>query len=137
MIAVFSDVNKLETRPAISTENDWATGKLFPWGQRLASARRDRQLQTLGNYKDYVTHSLQAAKSSNGSAATSSFWYDHFEANGLLLRQTAKSHPGNPFMVARTTSEIIDGHNGIWGEDLTKWVIGFMLELHKRASASE
>jgi hypothetical protein len=40
-------------------------------------------------------------------------------------------------MVARTTPDIIDGHNGIWGEDLTKWMIGFMLELHKRASACE
>jgi hypothetical protein len=122
---------------AISSENDWATGKAFPLGQWLAFARRDRQRQTLGNYREYITHSLQALQSTDRSAAISKFWYDHFEANCLLLRRTAMSHPGNPFMVARTTPDIIDGHNGIWGESLRNWMIEFMLELHKRASLSE
>lgn len=121
----------------ISSENDWATGKAFPFGQRLAFARKERQRKTIGNYRDYVTHSLQTARSSDGSAPTDNFWYDHFEGDGLRLLRTADSHPGNPFMVARTTPAIIDGHNGIWGEDLWKWMIGYMLELHKRASESE
>jgi|SoiMethySBSTD1v2_1073268.scaffolds.fasta_scaffold182432_3 hypothetical protein len=122
---------------AISSVNDWATGVAFPLGQLLSFARRDRQRHTLGNYEHYVTHRLQAAKSSDDSAATSRFWYDHFETNGLQLLRIAKSQSGNPFMVARTTPDIIDGHNGIWGEGLTKWMIGFMLELHKRGSSTE
>jgi hypothetical protein len=119
---------------AIASENDWATGKAFPLGQRLEFARRDRQRLALGNYKEYVTHSLQAVTSSDGSPASSSFWYDCFEAAGLLLLRTADRQPGNPFVVARTTSGVIDGHNGIWGEALRRWMIGFLRALQDRAS---
>jgi hypothetical protein len=121
---------------AIATENDWATGTAFPLGQRLEFATRDRQRQTLGNYKEYITHSLQDMKLSNDSSARSTFWYDRFEAAGLQLLRTSNRQPGNPFVVARTTSDIIDGHNGIWGKTLRSWMIGFLRELQQRASGS-
>jgi hypothetical protein len=106
---------------------------MFPIGQSIAFARKDRQRQTLGNYMNYVTHSLQAVKSSDAPAESNSFWYDHFNAEELLLRRT-QGKEGNPFMVTRTTRDIIDGHNGIWGEDLKNWMISFLLEVEKNAS---
>jgi hypothetical protein len=118
----------------IATENDSATGRLFPLGQRLEFARRDRQRQTLGNYEEYVTHCLRAVNPSTDASARSTFWYDHFEAAGLVLLRTARRQPGNPFLVARTTSAIIDGHNGIWEKPLRSWMIGFLRELQQRAS---
>jgi hypothetical protein len=133
----------------ITTENDWATEKAFPWGQWLAFARKDRQRQTLGNYKEYITHKLlsasepsdattaaepsdatTAAEPSDAPAPRSSFWYDCFkDDDGVQLLRTAKRQHGNPFIVARTTSDIIDGHNGIWREVLRKWMIAFLLRL--------
>jgi hypothetical protein len=91
---------------------------------------------TLGNYMDYVTHSLQRVKSSNDSSAANSFWYDRFETGGIQLLRTAERQPGNPFLVARTTSDIINEHGGIWEEDLRNWIIGFLREVQKAASES-
>ena len=120
---------------SIATDNDWATGRLFPLGQSLGFARRARQRITLGNYKDYVTHSLQLVTPSDGSPPSVKFWYDHFEAAGLVLLRKANANPGNPFFVARTTSDIIDGHNDIWQPTLSSWMVSFLLELHKRRAA--
>jgi hypothetical protein len=121
----------------LGSENDWATGTLFPWGQWLEFARRDRQRVALGNYKDYFTHSLQHVKTSNDSPGNSTFWYDNFEAGGLVLLRTAERQPGNPFVVAPTTSDIIDGHNGIWGNVLRRWMISFLGQLERRAPVPE
>lgn len=120
---------------AISTENDAATGFYFPLGQTLAFARRPRQRHTLGNYGGYVTHRLERLTSSDELAPSSRFWYDQFVAEGLLLQRTSDKQQGNPFIIARTTPDVIDGHNGIWKEDFTRWVSAFMLTLQERASA--
>ncbi len=112
---------------AIATENDWATRYAFPLGQWLDFARRDRQLQTLGNYQNYVTHTLETVSSTDRAATNGSFWFDGFEAAGLRLQlKEGSRHAGNPFIVARTTPRIIDGHNGIWGKDLREWIVLFL-----------
>jgi hypothetical protein len=117
---------------AISTENDWATGKAFPVGQSLEFAtRRDRRRQTLGNHKPYLTHRLARVISGNYPATADRFWYDHFEDAGLQLVRTTDRQPGNPFLVARTTSDVVDGHNGIWEEALRKWMVAFVLKLER------
>jgi hypothetical protein len=64
------------------------------------------------------------------------FWYDRFDAAGLQLLRTAERQPGNPFIVARTTPDIVDGHNGIWGDALRKWLIAFLGALHRRAASN-
>jgi hypothetical protein len=154
---------------AIGTENDWATRRAFPLGQFVEFARRKRQRETLGNYKEYFTHSLQAVEQgqlrqqpgspwshSNATASRcanelapkvqpelggpeeqNSFWYDSFQAAGLILLRTATRQPGNPFLVACTTSDIIDGHNGIWGNRFKSWIIGFLVELDQHRLAAE
>jgi hypothetical protein len=122
---------------ALSAENDWATGTAFPIGQWLDGARRERQRITLGNYDEYVTHRLQAVGTDLHSLASSDFWYDCFEAAGLMLFRTATTQPGNPFLIARTTRDIIDGHNGILGDKLRSWTVNFLLEIEKRRTAPQ
>lgn len=118
---------------AIATENDRATGRMFPLGQSVEFARTSRQRETLGNHGAYVTHELKAVSPSDGPS-TSRFWFDSFEAAGLVLqRKEGVRHPGNPFIVARTTPDVIDGHNGIWGKDLRNWVIAFLRRLQDPA----
>ncbi len=110
----------------LSTENDWATGTAFPWGQWLDLAHGDRQYQTLGNYKGYITHRLERAESRGDTSADGGVWYDAFAARPLRLVRNANSEAGNPVIVARTSADIIDNHNGIWGEELRKWLIAFL-----------
>lgn len=121
---------------AISTDNDRATGWAFPVGQYLEFATRKRQCVTLGNYESYVTHTLKAVPESDG-ASPDGFWFDRFTASGLQLQQKEEcKQPGNPFIVARTTSDIIDGHSEIWTEPLRNWVICFLRRLQDPATVA-
>jgi hypothetical protein len=119
----------------LASENDWATRMAFPLGQRLELAQMARQCTTLGNYRDYITHNLEQVESGYAPPKENHFWYDHFEAQGLRLRRTTDyGHPGNPFIVARTTKDIINGHNKIWGKKLRKWIVSFLWTLQQRRS---
>jgi hypothetical protein len=120
---------------AISSKNDWANRALFPLGQLFVSLRKARQRKTLGNCLEYVTHSLLGDPKPDGRSGHDGFWFDRFTAHGLVLQRTGKLHEGNPFMVARTTRDVIDGHNGIWEGKLRDWMIAFLLKLHERASS--
>lgn len=121
---------------SISTENDWATKFAFPIGQWLAAARSRRELTTLGNYGPFTTHSLTPSPSEreNDDSAT----MEQFEAVGLRLSRLTDSsaprvvHAHNPFFVARTTRDVIDGHNGIWADDFRLWLSKFIGALEIR-----
>ena len=76
----------------IATENDWTTGIAFPVGQRLEFATMSRHILTLGNYVDYVTHSLKAKATSDRPSTNSAFWFDNFEDAGLRLQLARISH---------------------------------------------
>ena len=118
----------------ISTENDWATGWAFPFARCLEFATRDRQRLTIGNYPKYVTHDLEAASSDSGKSLKGALWFDSFEAGGLRLKlRESTRQRGNPFVIARTTSDIIDGHNGIWEGALRNWTMSFLGEVQKHS----
>jgi hypothetical protein len=122
----------------VSTRNDWATRIAFPLGQCLEFARMKRQRRTIGNYKKYVTHTLKrTGPRTHGGPARDTFWFDDFETDGLLLEQTDRKHPGNPFVVAATTKDIINGHNGIWTEGFRNWLIGFVVALEQHAEGRQ
>jgi pimeloyl-ACP methyl ester carboxylesterase len=120
---------------SIATDNDIATGEYFPLGQWLGIHRTRLEKSTLGNYVPYRTHSLAAAQCGTGATAVT----DKFQAAGLCLSRNPwtiddeKNHKtrcfGNPFLVAGTTKEIIDGHNGIWNEPFSDWLSAFITEL--------
>jgi hypothetical protein len=123
----------------ISADNDTATKRAFPFGQRLAFASMDRQRSTLGNYERYVTHQLAPKPTFEDKAASSLYWFDDYEAAGLRLWRkpdAASQEHGDPFIVATTTPEVIDGHSGIWGDELTAWITGFLGEVQERATAA-
>lgn len=126
---------------AISSKADGATTVLYPLGQFVALGTRKRERTTLGNYNDYVTHDLTR---SCEWTSQSNFWYDHFEANGLSLLHRMEQKPpigkgaphwGNPFIVARTTREIIKNHNDIWNGSLRDWIVSFIGQMEARASS--
>lgn len=126
---------------SISTDNDGATRNLFPIGQWLAMFRTDLEQTTLGNFERYRTHTLTAnsADCPNNGRLT-----EGFAAAGLCLtRDLTLSDPSkkhcehNPFLIAGTTKDVIDGHNGIWTDPFSEWMSAFLaaLERHHQEAA--
>jgi hypothetical protein len=125
---------------AISSKADGATTVLYPLGQFVALRTRKRERTTLGNYSDYVTHDL--TRSCEGTSQ-SNFWYDHFAVNGLSLLHRMEqrppilkgaSHFGNPFIVARTTRDIIKDHSDIWNDVMRDWIVNLIGEIETARS---
>lgn len=122
---------------SISTENDWATKLAFPAGQWLGLARSQRELTTLGNYQPYLTHRLVPVTDDSPDVSDFARITEDFTASGLRLtrlapgeaRRVVQAH--NPFLVAATTKSVIDGHNGIWGADFSKWLQELIAALEK------
>lgn len=131
-----------EQRPVlltVSTTNDWATKTAFPMGQLFDLRWRERQLTTLGNYQHYFTHELrirQPGEGHDGDPADTSPWYDNFCSGTVCLTRIDKLQPANPFLVATTSSDIIDGHNGIWNEPFIGWLINFTSEVGGGSTSS-
>lgn len=118
----------------ISTSNDLATLAAFPLGQWLGGLWHGRDVETLGNYAPYVTHHLE--RQAGGQPEQSDWWYDAFCRSALCLRRTERRQPGNPFIVARTTGEILDGHSGIWAPDFLRWLDAFVEQVDQRKSSA-
>jgi len=125
---------------SVSTENDWATKRAFPIGQWLGLARSKRELTTLGNYLPYCTHSLVPVSNRHEVDATHNAegLSEYFCAGSLRLARLSREqvqrvvHAHNPFLVARTTKAVIDGHNGIWGREFKTWLEALIIELERR-----
>jgi hypothetical protein len=118
---------------SVATDNDWATRRAFPLGQWLGRARSARELTTLGNYLPFVTHTLSRATASAEQFNDASL-SEEFVSEGLCLARLARGcrstvMPHNPFIVASTTKDVIDGHNGIWTEGFGGWLIGLITAL--------
>ena len=134
---------------SIATDNDWATGRAFPVGQWLGMFRTDMDTTTLGNFEQYRTHSLFKAdvadcmyNDRDPAALTESF-----AAAGLCLmrdpptRDDARRNkvrcPHSPFLVVGTTKDVIDGHNGIWNDQFSKWMSELIAELELSRQPAE
>jgi pimeloyl-ACP methyl ester carboxylesterase len=125
---------------SISTNNDEATENLFPLGQKLAMYRSSEVTKTLGNFEAYRSHSLR--RDDKGVCLPEAPLTESFAANGLCLERlpdvvdpdpskTNRFCPKNPFLVADTTKDIIDGHNGIWDEEkpFREWLFALITAL--------
>ena len=109
---------------SVATDNDTATGIAFPLGQWIALGRADREMTTLGNYDPFFTHKL-AERIDKDLPAAQPDSPDKLCAGGLCLE---RSEPdplmvGNPYFVVRTTSDIVNGHNGIWDDRFQAWLL--------------
>jgi hypothetical protein len=122
---------------SVSSDGDWATKTAFPVGQWLGFYRSETEITTLGNYTKYETHSLRTADSNGcGGSSVSNDLSESFVANGLCLARDPTPHnedqiiqPRNPFLIARTTSDIIKDHNDIWNEKFAGWLFAYIDEL--------
>jgi pimeloyl-ACP methyl ester carboxylesterase len=131
---------------SITARNDSATGLAFPVAAWLATRwehvrtweQRKALIHTMGHLPWMKTHEVTydpaAVTGARASAATSSpevlaaerqpsdpsyhervaGWERHF-AGGAVLRHTAMD-PDNRFWVVQASKEVIDGHNGIFGD---------------------
>ncbi len=127
------DENQQPLLLSVATENDGATKWAFPLGQWLGFARAKLQRTTLGNFEKYRTHTLRRS-TGESRAKGSEFWFDGFRAGGIELRRK-EAHlpqPGNPFLVADTQKDLIDGHSRIWDSDFVKWIIRFVATLDRQ-----
>lgn len=125
----------------ISTTNDWATKTAFPLGQWLSRSNHERQLSTLGNYDNYITHTLIFDRKQmivTANRALSSPWYDDFCYLNICLNRRVEDtrQPRNPFIVATTNEQVLDGHNGIWQDTFIAWLAEFFEEVAKRRAKS-
>jgi hypothetical protein len=90
----------------------------------------------LGNYQPFFTHALTPLGTGNCRPSEPSSLTENFGAAKLCLSRTSRVNapvqPHNPFIVARTSSDIIDGHNGIWGAAFTTWLAELVTALEAR-----
>lgn len=117
---------------SISTENDSATRLAFPLGQVMGTRWKQRERTTLGNYEPYRTHHLLQA---TAPSPIGGVWYDNFCQQSLCL---VRDDPvaGYPFLVAKTDSNVLDGHNGIWSTSFQKWLASFIETASDKRSGS-
>ena len=123
---------------SVSSEGDLATKVAFPIGQWLGTYRSERELTALGNYIQYQTHSLRIVSSDTCSSTAQNSLSEHFVANGICLaRDTVGVNRNivqerNPFLVARTTFDIISNHNDVWNDRFYAWLFAYINELGNR-----
>ena len=121
---------------SVSSDGDWATKTAFPVGQWLGFYRSETEMTTLGNYTKYETHSLRTAESNGCGSSVLNDLSERFVAYGLCLTRDPTPHnedqiiqPRNPFLIARTTSDIIKDHNDIWNDKFSGWLFAYINEL--------
>jgi hypothetical protein len=120
---------------SVSSEDDWATQSFFPLGQWLDHFRSRPEITTLGNYREYQTHSLVREHSRACGSWTWNRLSERFVANKLcLVRDRVRYNDGivqrrNPFLIARTDKSIISGHTDIWNPRFLDWLLAYVNEL--------
>ena len=123
---------------SVTAQNDWATGYAFPIGEALATLgestrgwrQRQALVQTMGHLDWMRTHELTAAPQPPHEAARRADLVTSTEAiwaspQGAVLTRLPGFPPETPFWVVRATPEVIDGHNGIFGDVF----VGFVHDL--------
>ena len=122
---------------SISSSGDYATRFAFPAGSLLAFDFSERQRTTVGNYCNFATHVLRTTNGDESDCRPQepSQTTNTFKAEGLCLQRkndVDRYQPNNPFMVAETTSEIIEDHNDIWNDKFSRWLLAFVKALERR-----
>lgn len=115
---------------SVTAKNDLATGLAFPVAMAFStiteSVRSWRERQavvcTMGHLEWMKTHDLSApADASRARHQVQGVSQTGLQGKAVLTR-VASSHSGNPFWVVQATREVVDGHNGIWGQIFVDWV---------------
>ena len=132
---------------SISSEGDWATKYAFPVGQFLGAYTSRAEQTTLGNYEDYQNHSLRTSNYEDCGDQNTNDLSENFYANRICLLREKRIvvsnknekafnkrvfQPNNPFLVARTSADIIGGHNDIWNEIFSDWPFAYIERLSEQ-----
>ncbi len=100
---------------SISSVTDTATRVAFPVGQVLNFERLPKRRTTLGNYKEYQTHDVTLRTAQPQPNAMCSLL--------VCMTLTAEDELAHvPFINATASSEVIDGHNDIWNDNVKDFV---------------
>ncbi|HKN31433.1 MAG TPA: hypothetical protein VJY34_27580, partial [Roseiarcus sp.] len=131
---------------SVSTDNDYATKFAFPVGQFVGSERSNLELTTIGNYFEYQTHTLTQTDQSKCLSSEDNSLSERFFDSGICLARIVNTSradgaipeitPHDPFLVARTTSDIINGHGGIWDKEFSNWLFAFISALIEKRDRS-
>ena len=116
----------------IATDNDAATGYAFPLGQSVAWKTGANEITTLGNFPAFWTHDLSrttepVCQGTNNEKGLT----EQYSAGEVCLRRT-EGFAHNPFMLVRSHSDLLNGHNGIWDAGFTAWLFQYLDELGKQ-----
>ena len=133
---------------SVTGQNDRATGRAFPIGETVASigestrGRRERQalINTMGHLSWMLSHDLSApgvhlpvsrqlhrepSKSARRANLVTAAEEEWTSSHGALLRRRRGVPANHPFWNVCATPEVIDGHNGIFGDVF----VGFVYDL--------
>jgi len=101
-----------------------------PIAMEIEEGAADRT--TIGHFEPYQTHYLDAKNSTKrmkltelGTAWSSQQAGDSLDFEGSSLTHLDRTHPLNPYLNIKVSSELISDHNDIWGEE----VVSFLRDL--------
>ena len=116
---------------SISTTNDEALSWPFYVGQWLGLARTDKELTALGYHDKYATHQLERRAMPARPEPTTD-WTSAFCDSGICLNRVDEAQH-HPYLVVRTSGDILAGHGGIWSPDFVSWTMRLMKEVDSRS----
>jgi hypothetical protein len=127
---------------SVATDADDATRYAFPVGQWFGGMGDRKERTTLGNHEEFFTHRLTPSQQGTCNVVGSFQASEQFEAEGLCLQRQAFGygrlvHPYNPFIVARTSREVISGHNDIWNPTFSNWLFRLIDALRMKHEQSD
>ena len=138
----------------ISSDNDLVVRYAYSMGQWLDFNWNYEQRTAIGEYPQFATHRLsihdQPLVKEPGSA-----WFDNFCVEKICLERRAATdlttkvspfarsadsrprQPSNPFIVAKATPDIVNGHGGAWSsKTFTTWLSGFVQTILSKRKAN-
>lgn len=130
----------------IASETDLVNQYAYPVSRWITFNWAREQRTAIGAYPPFATHRLQIRKEPPATKTHEHAWFDSFCTGQVCLtRQPASDaslwrdrdknptrpfQPSNPFIVAHTSSDVVDGHSDVWTSDVfDQWLSGFMLQL--------
>jgi pimeloyl-ACP methyl ester carboxylesterase len=128
---------------SVTAKNDWATGLAFPAGMAIPSlgesvcTRQERSslLFTMGHLRWMKTHDLGAPAAAPRARKQVQGAHHPGHHGAAQLIPAAWTAPGNPFWVVQATRQVVDGHDGIWGQIFVDWVFA-QVALHLTSVSS-
>lgn len=138
----------------IASDNDQVIRYAFPLSQLVTFNWGREQRVAVGEYAPFATHRLTTRSGPQPDADPNTVWFDSFCVEKICLTREPPGadatrfasqrnpdlpsvrQPANPFIVAKASSEVVDGHSGVWdSETFSRWLSGFVGQILTRRAA--